>query len=54
MGIDQPKVSAILSGVFRGYSVERLLRFLMALGYDVEIRIKATPRSRAQGRLKVA
>lgn len=54
MGIDQPKVSAILSGVFRGYSVERLLRFLMALGFDVEIRIKETPRSRSTGRLKVA
>jgi len=28
MGIDQPKVSAMLGGQFRGYSVERLMRFL--------------------------
>ena len=37
MGIDQPKVSAMLAGQFRGYSVERLMRFLVALGHDVEI-----------------
>ena len=32
MGIDQPKVSAMLAGQFQGYSVERLMRFLVALG----------------------
>lgn len=31
MGSDQPKVSALLSGQFRGYSVERLRRYLAAL-----------------------
>jgi len=41
MGIDQPKVSAMLAGQFRGYSVERLMRFLVALGHDVEIVVKA-------------
>src|SRR5664279_6158521 len=41
MGIDQPKVSAMLAGRFRGYSVERLMRFLVALGQDVEIVVKA-------------
>src|SRR5271154_3190012 len=40
MGIDQPKVSAMLAGRFRGYSVERLMRFLVALGHDVEIVVK--------------
>jgi len=35
MGIDQPKISAMLAGRFRGYSVERLMRFLVALGHDV-------------------
>src|SRR5713101_7574705 len=44
MGIDQPKVSAMLAGQFRGYSVERLMRFLVALGHDVEIVVK--PRKR--------
>ena len=32
IGIDQPKISAMLAGQFRGYSVERLTRFLVALG----------------------
>jgi predicted XRE-type DNA-binding protein len=40
LGIDQPKVSAMLSGQFRGYSVGRLMRFLLALGQDVEIVVK--------------
>ena len=40
MGIDQPKVPAMLTGQFRGYSVERLMRFLVSLGHDVEIVVK--------------
>ncbi len=52
MGIDQPKVSAILAGQFRGYSVERLMRFLVALGQDVEIVVK--PRKRGSAQLRVA
>ena len=52
MGIDQPKVSAMLSGQFRGYSVERLMRFLVALGHDVEIVVK--PRRRSGAELRVA
>ncbi len=51
MGIDQPKVSAMLSGQFRGYSVERLMRFLVALGNDVEIVVK--PRKRGTAELRV-
>src|SRR5580700_11393538 len=52
MGIDQPKVSAMLSGQFRGYSVERLMRFLVALGHNVEIVVK--PRKRGPAELRVA
>ncbi len=36
-GIDQPKVSALLNGRFRGFSVYRLMHFIAALGGDVEI-----------------
>lgn len=36
-GIRQPDVSKMLRGDFRQFSVERLLRFLVALGHDVEI-----------------
>jgi predicted XRE-type DNA-binding protein len=52
MGIDQPKVSAMLGGQFRGYSVERLMRFLVALGQDVEIVVK--PRKSGAAELRVA
>lgn len=52
MGIDQPKVSAMLAGQFRGYSVERLMRFLVALGHDVEIVVR--PRKRGPAELRVA
>ena len=51
MGIDQPKVSAVLAGQFRGYSVERLMRFLVALGHDVEIVVKARKRGTAELRV---
>ena len=51
MGIDQPKVSAMLAGQFRGYSVERLMRFLVALGHDVEIVVKARKRGTAELRV---
>ena len=53
MGIDQPKVSALLNGRLANFSSERLMRLLIALGQDVEIVIKAKPRGRAQGRLRV-
>jgi predicted XRE-type DNA-binding protein len=50
MGIDQPKVSAMLRGQFRGYSLERLMRVLVALGQDVEIVVQARKRGRAEER----
>jgi predicted XRE-type DNA-binding protein len=52
MGVDQPKISAMLAGRFRGYSVERLMRFLVALGHDVEIVVK--PKSHGTAELRVA
>ena len=36
-GVKQPDVSKMLRGDFRQFSVERLMRFLVALGQDVEI-----------------
>jgi len=38
--IKQPDVSKMLRGAFRQFSVERLLRFLVALDQDVEIVVK--------------
>ncbi len=37
MRIDQPKVSKILRGQLREFSIERLLGFLRSIGCDVEI-----------------
>ena len=53
LGVDQPKVSALLHGRLAGFSVERLVRFLNALGQDVNIVVRAAPRSRAIGRVHV-
>lgn len=45
-GISQPKLSELLGGRFRGYSVERLIHFLNELGKDVDIVVKSKPRNR--------
>ena len=37
LGIDQPKVSAMLNGKFRGFSVYRLLLLASALGLEINI-----------------
>src|SRR5258708_9100032 len=44
MSIDQPKVPAMLAGQFRGYSVERLMRSVVALAHALEIYRKPTKR----------
>jgi predicted XRE-type DNA-binding protein len=54
LGIDQPGVSDIVRGHLRRYSSDSLIRFLSALGQDVELVI--TDRglnSRRPGRLRV-
>lgn len=54
LGVRQPDVSKMLRGDFRQFSVERLMRFLVALGQDVEIVVKpARPRD-APGHLSVS
>ena len=40
LGIDQPKVSALINGKLSNFSTIRLFRFLNALGRDVEIVVK--------------
>lgn len=53
MGIDQPKISALLNGRLANFSSERLMRLLTALGQDVDITITNKPRDRVQGRIRV-
>jgi predicted XRE-type DNA-binding protein len=40
LGIDQPKISALARGNLKGFSIERLFKFLILLGQDVEIVLK--------------
>ena len=53
LGLSQPKVSALKNYKLAGFSVERLMTFLNALGQDVEIVIKNKPRSRQAARITV-
>ncbi len=54
LGIDQPKVSALLRGRLTGFSIERLMRFLLMLGQDIKITVQPAPRSRSKARVHVA
>src|SRR5882757_6005368 len=53
LGLNQPKVSALRNYKLEGFSVERLMSLLNALDQDVEIVIRAKPRSRAAARISV-
>jgi predicted XRE-type DNA-binding protein len=53
LGINQPKVLALANYKLNGFSVERLMIFLAALGQDVEIVIRNKPRWRPAGRISV-
>jgi predicted XRE-type DNA-binding protein len=50
MGVNQPKVSALVHGHLEGFSLERLARYLNALGQDVEIVVRPAV---AEGHLRV-
>ena len=52
LGINQPKVSALLNGRLDGFSSDRLFRFLNALGCDVQITV-SRPHPRTRGRVHV-
>ena len=51
--INQPKVSALTHYKLEGFSVERLMNFLTALGADVEISVRKKPGSRRPGKIHV-
>ena len=54
LGVDQPKISSLIRGRLTGFSIERLIRFLLLLGQDIRISVEATPRNRPQARVLVA
>jgi predicted XRE-type DNA-binding protein len=53
LGVTQPKVSALRHYKLAGFSVERLMNLLTALGQDVEIVIRRKPHSRRAARISV-
>lgn len=52
LGIDQPKVSAIMRGKISGFSADRLLRYLALLGHSVCISISPDPGERGEIRVQ--
>lgn len=44
MGLTQPKVSSLLRGEFSNFSERKLMDCLNRLGYDIEIRVRKTPK----------
>lgn len=40
IGADQAKVSNIMRGRLKGFSLERLFRYLLQLGYSVDLHVK--------------
>jgi transcriptional regulator with XRE-family HTH domain len=54
LGVDQPKISALKQGKLSGFSIERLMRLLLALGRDIQITVKGRSTPRSPARLRVA
>jgi predicted XRE-type DNA-binding protein len=53
LSINQPKVSALKHYKLAGFSVERLMTFLTALGSDIEIRIRPHSAGKRAARIVV-
>jgi predicted XRE-type DNA-binding protein len=54
LGVDQPKISALVSGNLAGFSMDRLLRFALALGYDVHLTLRRHRPFGTAGSMRVA
>jgi predicted XRE-type DNA-binding protein len=54
LAVDQPKVSALRRGKLSGFSLDRLVRFLVLLGSDVQIVVKDHRPHRRRAKLLVA
>lgn len=51
--LTQPKLSKMLRGHFHGFSERKVMDCLTRLGRDVQIVVRAAPRSRRQGEVSV-
>jgi len=54
IGLPQPKLSQLLNGHWKSYSVDRLTRYLNKLGVTVRITLETNRKSWKEGRLVVA
>ena len=53
LGVNQADVSDLVRGKLKGFSTERLVRFLNALGRDVDIVVHKGRRTQTPGKLSV-
>jgi predicted XRE-type DNA-binding protein len=49
LGLDQPKLSALVRGRVAGYTIDRLFQFLTALGQRVEITVRPNAKNPEAG-----
>lgn len=54
LGVNQPKISALVNYRLDGFSVERLMNFLTSLGHDIRISIRSRRSARTPGRIVIA
>ena len=54
LGVNQPKISALMNGKMDGFSLERLLIFLSALGHDIKLTIGRRTTTRKVGRVVIS
>ncbi|MEI6669530.1 MAG: XRE family transcriptional regulator [Acidobacteriota bacterium] len=54
LNVDQPKASTLRRGRLSGFSLDRVVRFLVLLGHDVDIVVKKQSRPGVPARLMVA
>lgn len=53
LGVDQPKIFAIMNGRLAGFALERLFQFLNIMGRDVQIVVRLKSRSGKKAGLMV-
>ncbi len=53
LGVDQPRVSSLLSGRLDLFSVEMIMHFLTALGRDIQVVVTPKPKNRKRAHLSV-
>ncbi len=53
LGVNQSRVSSLLSGNLDLFSIEMLMQFLQDLGQDIEIVVKPKPRNRKRAHFRV-